>query len=231
MTYADYVEEQSRVNAQKFTLTSVTADEVEVVSNYYRVHASDCLADDRFFGLCHGVRNGAEIRAFARRLGRRFVGTDISRTIMQVPDGILCDFSYCPDLWTGHVDFLYSNAYDHAADLDVTLAGWRKILSARGYMFLQFTPSHAHDTGLGFDELMAKIKNQGFDIQDILEIKPARGLERALNACRNAVRQIGKRIIGPLITKSSRYHWEIGHTLRYGILVDTKVIVARARST
>lgn len=193
----------------------------------YRASRAAALADSDFFGLCQGVRNGAEIRAFSKRLGRRVTGTDISTTVLQVPDGFLCDFAEPPPLWFGLVDFLYSNSYDHARDLDQTLACWRRLLSTRGLMFLQFTPAHARDAGLSLAELKGRLEQAGFAVETTLSLAPARGLARAVDLGRNLARQLGKRLLAPLLPKSSRAHWSLGYSLRHGVLGETHVVVAR----
>lgn len=226
MSYADYVDTESKTNVRKFALTSLTADEVTIISDFYKAERKQALSDDHFFALCQGVRNGAEIRAFAKRLGRRVLGTDISSTILQVPDGVLCDFSHCPDLWRGKVDFLYSNSYDHAADLDATLAEWHALLSSRGLLFLQFTPAHQNDTGLTFEALTEKLTKHSLAIDATLPVESSTGIRRVSDVCLNSLRQVRKRLVRPLVSKSRKLHWSIGYTLRHGPLIDTKVIVA-----
>ncbi|MGH6948808.1 MAG: hypothetical protein ACREDZ_15875 [Kiloniellales bacterium] len=227
MDYAGYVEHQSRVNEAKFGLTSLTADEVRAVSDYFAKRVPDRLADERFFAVCQGIRNGAEIRAFARRLGRRVIGTDISISVLQVPDGFLCDFGDCPALWRGKVDLLYSNSYDHSPDLDSTLAVWKRLLAPRGLLFLQYTPAHGHDTGLSLEEVAGKLEAAGFSLEAILDIEPRGGIAGLLDRCRNVLRQLVKRLARLVVPRTSSLYWSLGYNLRHGPLVETRVLVAK----
>jgi hypothetical protein len=225
MVYVDYVRKQSSINRRKFALTSLTHGEVRAITRYYRAHRSAALLRERFFGLCLGIRNGAEVRALSRRLGRRIIGIDISETVLEVPNGFWCDFGKCPDLWAGKVDFLYSNSYDHALDLDVTLAGWRRLLAVDGLLFLQFTPAHANDLGISADALRARLTRQGFDIVAIQSLPPSHGLGRAIDTVHNVIRQIGKRLVAPALPTSSQLYWSLKHNLRRGIIIPTQILI------
>ena len=224
--YSNYVREQSELNELKFGLTSLTATEVAAIASHYRGVRSANLAKRDFFGLCHGVRNGAEIRAFAGAFGRRVIGTDISTTILQVPDGFLCDFSESPPLWVGKVDFLYSNAHDHAADLDKALARWQDLLAPGGLMFLQWTPNHAHDMRMSLDQFLGRLRSQGLSIDKQIDLLPSRGTSRLVDEAKNAFRFVAKPAARRVLSPYSRSYWSIGYSLRHGVLVETNVIVA-----
>ena len=44
-SYNDYVERESKINVAKFTLTSLTSDEVALICKYFRQHAREALAE------------------------------------------------------------------------------------------------------------------------------------------------------------------------------------------
>jgi hypothetical protein len=226
MGYADYVRHQSSVNREKFALTSLTAGEARAIADYYRVNRPSALVRTNFFGLCLGIRNGAEIRALSRYLGRRVIGVDISDSIIQVPNGFWCDFSHCPDLWKGKVDFLYSNSYDHAVELDATLASWVSLLSSEGLMFLQFTPTHAKEIRMDLDNLIQKLVQHGLEILAVHSLETSRGFKRRTELFRNIVRQIGKRMIAPAVPNAWPIYWNLKYNLRHGILLPTQILVA-----
>lgn len=223
-SYFQYVDTQTQLNANKFERTSLTIEEVRAINAFYRSKRNDLLRDERFFALCHGVRNGAETRAFTKCFGQRVIGTDISISILRVPDGFLCDFSDSPKLWDGKVDFLYSNSYDHAQDLDYTLAAWNRLLSPRGMMFLQFTPEHAIDMGLSFSDLQRKLEQRGFLIEKVIDLKPAGGLVVALDTLYNIARKMCNVLARIIFPKSSRFHWYFSYTLRRGTTKETNIV-------
>jgi hypothetical protein len=226
MDYARYVRGQSSVNREKFALTSLTAGEARSIADYYRANRRKALLRNSFFGLCLGVRNGAEIRALSRHLGRRVIGVDISDTIMQVPNGFWCDFSHCPNLWKGQVDFLYSNSYDHALDLDATLASWGSLLSLDGLMFLQFTATHAKEIGMDVNKFRNKLNSHGLEVIAVMTLETSRGYKRMTEDLHNIVRQVGKRIMAPAIPATWPIYWNLKYNLRYGILIPSQILVA-----
>jgi hypothetical protein len=228
MDYADYVEAQSHTNRAKFTRTSLTRDEAAAVARYYRSTQAAALARRNFFGLCLGIRNGAEIRAFSHYLGRRITGIDISDTVLQVPDGFLCDFTFYPALWKGKVDFMYSNSYDHASDLSVTLSSWADLLAPDGLMFLQFTRAHAHDMKTDLEGVLRRLRAAGFAVQEVMRLMPDhRAHQQLASVCSNAVRYVSRNVLAPLVPNTRALHWRLKYNLRRGLIDQSEVIVAK----
>jgi hypothetical protein len=167
--YGEYVRVETEVNRRKFPLASFSREEAAGVASDFRAAFA---ADGRPpFGLCQGVRNGAEVRVFSRRLGFRVLGTDISDTVLAVPDGVLMDFHDCPRLWRGRVDFLYSNSWDQSYDPPACLAHWAELLSERGLLYLQHTPNHLHDSGLSVEALREVMNAAGVPCQRSLTFR------------------------------------------------------------
>lgn len=168
--YAQYVENEVATNRRKFTVISFSQAEVSLIAKTWRsrrVDGENTRVPEETFALCQGIRNGSELRAFSWVLGRRVIGTDISPTVLQVPDGILCDFHECPRLWSDRVCFLYSNAWDHSYDLDLLLERWRGLMCDGGMIFLQHTPNSGSDSGVDLPSLVAKVSSQFRDVQAI----------------------------------------------------------------
>ncbi len=96
-------------------------------------------------GLCHGSRNGTEIRWFRELLGIDVIGTDISDTASQFPDMTQWDFHEVNPEWAGRFDFVYTNSHDHAYDPKKALDAWVGQLAPDGMLILEHTADHAPD--------------------------------------------------------------------------------------
>lgn len=223
--YSHYTETETLLNKQKFQRTSLTADEVRTISSYYKTHRSSALKREDFFAVCHGVRNGSEIRAFKKNLSRRVIGTDISSTILGVPDGFLCDFSECPPLWQGKVDFLYSNALDHARDINYTLTVWKHLLSPEGLMFIQITDDNEMDMKISFDELLKRIADLGCHIVEVVELQPTRHRALPFNLLFNGLRRLCNMLARTILPKSCNWYWRFSYYLKRGVSKRVRVIV------
>jgi hypothetical protein len=76
--------------------------------------------------ICHGTRNGAELRYFQSALpGCTVLGTDISHTATQFDNTIQHDFHEpLPAEHTKQATIVYSNSLDHAYDAAKALQAW-----------------------------------------------------------------------------------------------------------
>src|SRR5262249_46491939 len=108
---------------------------------------------------------------------------------------------------------------------DATLAGWRRLLAVDGLLFLQFTPAHANDLGISVEALRARLTRQGFEIVAMQGLPPSHGLGRAIDTVHNFMRQIGKRMVAPVLPASSPLYWSLKHNLRRGIMIPTHILV------
>lgn len=89
--------------------------------------------------LCHGTRRGGEQQAFINRYPNAYViGSEISDTATQFPHTVEHDFNTQRQEWVGKFDIVYSNAFDHAFDPDVTIEVWKEQLAPEGVMFLHW---------------------------------------------------------------------------------------------
>jgi len=93
-------------------------------------------------GLCHGSRNGAEVRWFKERLGIDVIGTDISETASDF--GLVqWDFHEANPEWVGQFDFIYTNSHDHAYDPRKAFNAWVDQLAPQGKLIIEHTTGHA----------------------------------------------------------------------------------------
>jgi SAM-dependent methyltransferase len=93
--------------------------------------------------LCHGSRNGAEVRWFKRyAAGAQVLGTDIADTATRFPDMIQWDFHDLAPEWAGAWDVVYSNSWDHAFDPERAFGNWIRCLAPDGLMLLEHSRFH-----------------------------------------------------------------------------------------
>lgn len=135
--YSDYDDyRQTQIAGNKRKIRNVFADETTIglISDYIR-------PSNPRRALCHGSRNGAEVRWFEQNLSIDIVGTDISDT---APDHGLVqwDFHEPRPEWVGQFDFVYTNSHDHAYDPEKALSTWVEQLAPGGCLFLEHTVQH-----------------------------------------------------------------------------------------
>lgn len=191
--YGDHEEyRQAQINANKLKFRNVFAENEEL-----RRIALD-FANNGGRGLCHGVRNGYEVRFLRDHLpDLNLVGTDISPTVTDVPNCILWDMHEAKDEWRGNIDFIYSNSWDHTYDPDKLFGTWASCLSPNGRMYIAYTAKHSEEGvteaskydafGCSLGELVT-ICQRYAALVDVLEIAPrvsAKGIRRHLSYLRN----------------------------------------------
>ena len=102
--------------------------------------------------LCHGSRNGAELRFFRdsyKKIGNTEVfvqGTDISDTATQFENTVQWDMMKPNPEWTGKWDVVYTNSFDHSFDPVSTLKVWSDQLTKDGVIILEFSFHSKHQS-------------------------------------------------------------------------------------
>lgn len=137
--YSQYVSVQTEANKQK--IKQVWADEAttDLICDYIRRKNPNIKA-----GLCHGSRNGTEVRWFSEKLGIPMTGTDISETAPEF--GLVkWDFHDTNPDWIGKFDFIYTNSHDHAFDPKKAFDAWVGQLAPGGRLIIEHTEGHAED--------------------------------------------------------------------------------------
>ena len=88
--------------------------------------------------LCHGTRNGAELKFFQEYYpDAKVLGTEIASSATKYDNTIRHDFRKPHHKLTGKFDIVFSNSLDHSNDPESTLEVWRDQLNRRGVMFIE----------------------------------------------------------------------------------------------
>jgi len=128
-SYDDYVKAQTEANKRK--IKRVWAKD-EVLDRIVP------LVSDPKFILCHGTRNGGEMKMLLERYpNASIVGTEISETANQFEHTIQHDFHEVRDEWIGKCDIIYTNSFDHAYNPTKALTTWREQLAKDGILFIE----------------------------------------------------------------------------------------------
>lgn len=137
--------------------------------------------------LCHGARNGSEVRWFKDLYPQaEVIGTDISYTANDFPDMVEWDFHEVNDEWVGKFDIVYSNSFDHSYDPEKCLTTWVGQLSENGVLCVELmvgvdNASSAMDplqiNRSEFNEIIDKL---GYEETDIFYTQARHGNSRTL---------------------------------------------------
>jgi hypothetical protein len=93
-------------------------------------------------GICHGARNGWEVRALKEMLGCEVIGTDISESAEGLPGMVRHDFHEPREEWRGGFSFVYTNSLDQAFDPARALAAWTDQLAPGGAVYVEHNACH-----------------------------------------------------------------------------------------
>jgi hypothetical protein len=180
LTFSSYDEyKRVQVAANKLKYHNVYAEDPELrrIAADFKSRVKHARA-----GLCHGVRNGYEVRKLRQLLPAvNIVGTDISETAATIPNCIVWDMHELKPEWINRIDFIYSNSWDHTYDPEMMFARWSKCLSEKGRLYLPYTNLQSEvgvtdntkiDVfGCSIDELL-DILRKSFVVDDVLEVRP-----------------------------------------------------------
>lgn len=175
--YDHYVKEQTKTNKRKLKAVTIKQDELDSISEYAKKHIPEIKT-----GICHGTRNGYEIRGFRKRLKADIIGTEISETATQFEHTIQWDFHEVKDEWLGNTDFIYSNSLDHSFDPPMALKKWVSCLSDNGRMFIEWSgwdsvdvfeiqTDYADCFGADMEEYEKMFEECGLVVEEVLQHK------------------------------------------------------------
>jgi len=175
-SYNDYVDAQSICSIAKQNNIWAHKDVLTFVAHKVRYINSSSP-----FGICHGVRNGFEVKFLRIALadvGAKIIGTEISDVAKKSPFTIQWDFHETKPEWIGAVDFIYSNSFDHSYDPNKCLAQWMSCITPTGMCFLEWTQNHQNDGKWDADCFRANLEEyialaKLFDVE-VAEIKDNR---------------------------------------------------------
>ena len=130
--FAAYRETQIRWNKAKLDWVWADPLTLEQIASDIERHALKT-------GICHGARNGFEVKWFRERLKTDVIGTDISETATEFPDMVVHDFHEARADWVGKFDFVYTNSLDQAFDPERALNAWADQLTSNGRIYIEHT--------------------------------------------------------------------------------------------
>jgi|2_EtaG_2_1085320.scaffolds.fasta_scaffold35244_3 hypothetical protein len=168
-SYDNYFDNQVKKNKKKLKLVGVSRKEIKIVSKYIKKNIPGYK-----FGICHGARNGWEVKQFRKALDIKVIGTDISPTAKMFNHIIQWDFHEVKDKWINNVDFIFSNALDHSYKPKDCLKQWMRCLTSNGLCFLSWNYSHGPEHvdsgdpfGATFKEYQDMISEDHFIVKTI----------------------------------------------------------------
>ena len=135
-SYQEYVDIQTETNKEKIEVVWVMQEEVIQLSNYI----VDKYSDEIHYVMCHGARNGTEVKYFTESLPDNWIveGNDISDTANAY--GLhQWDMQYCYEGWKQKFTIQYTNSFDHVYDPQKTINSFMKQCATGGSVFIQWT--------------------------------------------------------------------------------------------
>jgi len=136
-SYEDYVSEQTELNILKEDNVFIIEEEISQICDYIKEHV-----ERPDFGICHGVRNGYEVKELRKRLGFNIIGTEISSTANKYPNVIQWDFNEVKPEWVRNTDFIYSNSLDHSINPTLCVKAWLSCLKKDGVLIVCWSSAH-----------------------------------------------------------------------------------------
>jgi hypothetical protein len=137
--YKDYIKCQEDKNKRKITLVWIKPHEIKLIANKIKKYIPNAS-----FGICHGVRNGWEVKQLRSLLNIDVIGTDIATSATNFDYTIQWDFHNIKNEWENNIDFIYSNSFDHSYDPEMCLDRWMKCIKKRkGVCFIHWMSTNA----------------------------------------------------------------------------------------
>jgi len=134
-SYDHYVEQQTLANTNKIDWTWISRRAHGYFCKHYRKFRKDPATI-----LCHGSRNGTEVRWFGEQFpDAECLGTDISYTATDFPNQVQWDMQKENPDWIAKWDLIYTNSLDHVIDFIGTLNVICNQLSDDGLFILDYT--------------------------------------------------------------------------------------------
>lgn len=137
--YEEYVENQIKTNEKKLSRVWASDFSMKLIMKYIQKNIPNAT-----MGLCHGVRNGWEVKRLRKLLGIEVIGTDISPTATRFENVIQWDFHDVKPEWINSIDFIYSNSFDHSYKPSECLDQWMSCIKKTGRCFIEWSINHSH---------------------------------------------------------------------------------------
>ena len=143
--YEEYKNTQIYFNKKK--LNSVWADETTLSAIVNDLKSNGLGVN----GICHGARNGYEVKYFRKHLDSEVIGTDISDTAKNFPNMVVWDYHDQNPKWVKSFDFVYSNSLDQALYPERALKTWAHQLNESGRIYIEHTIEHSTRSASAMD--------------------------------------------------------------------------------
>lgn len=165
--YNDYVNAQTEANVRKIKNVWVAENTIQKIKTIQPTAAVI---------LCHGTRNGAELKMFANRYNAEMTGTEISHTASQFANTIQHDFHDELPSHTGRCDIVYSNSFDHSYDPQKCIKTWVNQLNETGLLFVELIPptkeKKSDPVQISDDEFITLVEQCEAEVIQIHKIPP-----------------------------------------------------------
>lgn len=175
-SYDEYKKTQIDANKRKIHYSYVDPNSIELLCDYVCKDLN--IVPNNI--LCHGTRQGKEIKYFKEYLRKyeinsKIIGTDISPTASNFDDTIQWDFHEIKDEWIGKYDLIYSNSFDHSPYPQKCLKSWMSCINPDGICIIEYSEecdavnSKVDPFGATLDEYKDLIQRCGFNLVDLLD--------------------------------------------------------------
>tara|TARA_R110000824_G_scaffold127917_1_gene288582 strand:- start:9532 stop:10170 length:639 start_codon:yes stop_codon:yes gene_type:complete len=183
-SYEAYIEAQEKCTLNGENNIWVPDVEIEILSHHIQSHIPDPT-----LGLCHGVRNGYEVKKLreclhAEERGLEIIGTELSSCAERYEHVIQWDFHNSKPEWLRQTSFIYSNSFDHAHDPRRALTEWLKcLIPNKGLLYIELFEESEEEEPTPADCLVFNIQElkeiilsiENTFIKEVISIPPAGG--------------------------------------------------------
>jgi SAM-dependent methyltransferase len=174
LDYETYRRVQNEGNRLKLSWTYARADVIARISRHAKRHIPDVTGI-----LCHGVRNGSELKWFAEGFPEaETLGTDIADSAASFPNTIQWDFHDSREDWKSRWSIVYTNSWDHAMDPVKAFRAWADSLKPGGILYLEHGPGHDQSGTDTLDLFGADRKVLSRMVADATGLVPLRTVKR-----------------------------------------------------
>jgi len=175
-SYEEYLAAQTKKNIRKLRHRWIWREDIAIISKHAKANIPKIN-----FGICHGSRNGYEVKKFRKHLRANIIGTEISHTAERFENTIQWDFHNIKSEWIDNVDFIYSNAFDHSSNPTYCIDNWMKCLKKDGICYIHWSKVSHNTKRLDAADCFSanrneyrKLFNKKYHVIDEIEVEKVR---------------------------------------------------------
>jgi len=175
-SYEEYASVQKFYNRKKINRVWSDSKTLKIIGE--RILRDEYLNKDNLQGICHGSRNGFEVKFLLEYLkNSKIIGTDISEIATNFPNQIIWDFHNEKFEWLEKFDFIYTNSLDQSWKPFKAMDTWLGQLKNNGLLFIEHSRLHGVEGASQMDpfgvlpEYMPYVLTEHFGNKISLEIK------------------------------------------------------------